>query len=124
MFVLHRYGMYWWMSGTSNAVTHLCYTKDNKLLGLVPSAFAYRDDLKVGKKKILRLRLCTVRYSSFALSDIFSDIEGIDKISAYVVDTHMVSIIMLCKRDNATFYLKIYNVAKGKWLLESLEIRN
>jgi hypothetical protein len=81
VFFLHRYGLKYWMSGTPNEVTHVCYTKDDKLLGLLPSRFLYRDDLKIGNRKILRLRRIDIRFSSFQINDFYNDIEGVDKIS-------------------------------------------
>ena len=53
------------MSGTPNEVKHICYTRDDKILGLLPSRFAFRDDLKIGNKIILRLRYANIRFSSF-----------------------------------------------------------
>ena len=112
------------MSGTPNDVTHVCYTKDDEILGLQASSFAFRDDIHVGNKRILRLRMANIRFSSYQITDLFSDIEGIDKISQYVVDTHKRSIIMLCKRDNATYYLRIYHLLEGRFILEGLDIKD
>ena len=81
VFFLHRYGLKYWKSGTPNEVTDICYTKDDKLLGLLPNRFLYRHDLIIGNKKILRLRRIDIRFSSFQINDFYSDIEGVDKIS-------------------------------------------